>query len=200
MTEQDYFNLSKSGKMYDDTNKVFTEARGKAVRITKEYNALYGEDEEKRSRLLKDLLGSVDEDAFFEPDFRCEFGSNIHLGKKFYANFDCILLDGADIYIGDHVLFGPRVGIFTTNHAIDPQERALGGCYSKSVSIGDNVWLGANVVVNQGVEIGENTIIGSGSVVTKSIPANVIAVGNPCKVLRAITEADKTNYLQELNY
>lgn len=198
MTEQEYFSLSKSGKMYDDTHEVFLAARKKAVRLTKEYNALYGEDEEKRSRLLKELLGSVEEDAFFEPDFRCEFGSNIHIGKNFYANFDCILLDGAEIKIGDQVLFGPRVGIFTTNHATDPQERAMGGCYSKPVSIGNNVWLGANVVVNQGVEIGENTIIGSGSVVTKSIPANVIAVGNPCKVLRKITAADKTNYLQEI--
>lgn len=141
---------------------------------------------------------SVGESAFFELGFRCEFGKHIHIGERFYSNFDCILLDGAEIRIGDDVLFGPRVGIFTTNHAIDPEERAAGACYAKPVSIGNKVWLGANVTVNQGVTIGENTIIGSGSVVTKDIPANVIAVGNPYRILRTITEADKTDYFSAL--
>lgn len=196
--EESYFEASKSGEMYNDKHEVFLNARKKAVKLTKKYNALYGEDEEQRTQLLKDLLGSVGEEAFFEPDFRCEFGKNIHLGERFYANFDCILLDGAEIHIGDDVLFGPRAGIFTTNHAIDSAERVAGGCYSKSVRIGNRVWLGANVVINQGVEIGDNTIVGSGSIVTKSLPANVIAVGNPCRVLREITEDDRTNFLQEL--
>lgn len=198
MKAETYFELSKSGSMYNDTHEVFQKARKRAVKLTKQYNALYDEDEEQRAQLLKELLGSAGEGAFFEPDFRCEFGSNIHLGQRFYANFDCILLDGAEIHIGDDVLFGPRAGIFTTNHATDAEERTAGGCYSKPVRIGNKVWLGANVVVNQGVEIGDNTIVGSGSIVTKSLPANVIAVGNPCRVLREITEKDKTNFLQEL--
>ena len=112
----------------------------------------------------------------------------------FYANFDCVMLDGGSIEIGDHVLFGPRVGIYTSNHAIDPIERAEGGYYAKGVKIGNHVWIGAGVHINQGVTIGDNTIIGSGSVVTKSIPANVIAAGVPCKVIRAITKKDKTGY------
>lgn len=188
------FEASRSGEMYDDLSPVFSEMRKQAVKSTTEYNALYGKDEQKREAILRNLLGSVGESPFFEPDFRCEFGKNIHLGDRFFANFDCILLDGGEIRIGNDVLFGPRVGIFTTNHATDPEERAAGGCYSKNVVIEDNVWVGANVTINQGVTIGKNTIIGSGSVVTKNIPDNVIAVGNPCRVLREITEQDKTGY------
>ena len=98
------------------------------------------------------------------------------------------------VEIGDNVLFGPRVGIYTSNHAIDANERVLGGCYAKKVKIGNNVWIGGGVQINQGVSIGDNTIIGSGSVVTKNIPANVIAAGIPCKVIRAITQDDKTGF------
>ncbi|MFQ7237266.1 MAG: sugar O-acetyltransferase [Enterococcus hulanensis] len=188
------FEASRSGEMYDDLSPVFSEMRKQAVKATTEYNALYGKDEQKREAILRNLLGSAGESPFFEPDFRCEFGKNIHLGDRFFANFDCILLDGGEIRIGNDVLFGPRVGIFTTNHATDPEERVAGGCYSKNVVIEDNVWVGANVTINQGVTIGKNTIIGSGSVVTKNIPDNVIAVGNPCHVLREITEQDKTGY------
>ena len=188
------FEASRSGEMYDDLSPVFSEMRKQAVKATTEYNALYGKDEQKREAILRNILGSAGESPFFEPDFRCEFGKNIHLGDRFFANFNCILLDGGEIRIGNDVLFGPRVGIFTTNHATDPEERAAGGCYSKNVVIEDNVWVGANVTINQGVTIGKNTIIGSGSVVTKNIPANVIAVGNPCRVLREITEQDKTGY------
>lgn len=193
------FEVTKSGEMYDDLAPNLIKLRKRAVKITTEYNALYGEDEIKRKELLKKLLGSVGKDPFFEPGFRCEFGKNIHLGDRFFANFDCILLDGGEIIIGDDVLFGPRVGIFTTNHAIDPEERVDGGCYSKNVIIEDRVWVGANVTINQGVTIGKNTIIGSGSVVTKNIPANVIAAGNPCRVLREITAEDKTGYQSKRN-
>ncbi|GCF94857.1 acetyltransferase [Enterococcus florum] len=183
-----------SGVMYNDLTEELIQARENAVLLTNEYNQSYGKSAEVREAILKCLLKSVGKGVYFEPNFRCEFGSNISIGSHFYANFDCILLDGGGIDIGNHVLFGPRVGIYTSNHAIDAVERAAGGCYAKFVKIGDHVWLGANVTVNQGVEIGANTIIGSGSVVTKSIPANVIAAGVPCKVLRAITEEDRTGY------
>ncbi|OAQ55894.1 O-acetyltransferase [Enterococcus thailandicus] len=188
----------QSGKMYNDLADTLIQTRQTTMRALLTYNNLYGTDEPARKKILSDLLGSVGESAFFELGFRCEFGKHIHIGERFYSNFDCILLDGAEIRIGDDVLFGPRVGIFTTNHAIDPEERAAGACYAKPVSIGNKVWLGANVTVNQGVTIGENTIIGSGSVVTKDILANVIAVGNPCRILRTITEADKTDYFSTL--
>lgn len=196
--KENYLDFIQSGKMYNDLADILIQTRQTTMRALLTYNNLYGTDEPARKKILSDLLGSVGESAFFELGFRCEFGKHIHIGERFYSNFDCILLDGAEIRIGDDVLFGPRVGIFTTNHAIDPEERAAGACYAKPVSIGNKVWLGANVTVNQGVTIGENTIIGSGSVVTKDIPANVIAVGNPCRVLRTITEADKTDYFSTL--
>lgn len=196
--EKNYLDFINSGKMYNDLADTLIQTRQAAMRTLSTYNNLYGVDEPARKRILSDLLGSVGESVFFELGFRCEFGKHIHIGERFYSNFDCILLDGAEIRIGDDVLFGPRVGIFTTNHAIDPEERVAGACYAKPVSIGNKVWLGANVTVNQGVTIGKNTIIGSGSVVTKDIPANVIAVGNPCHVLRTITKADKTDYFSTL--
>jgi len=104
------------------------------------------------------------------------------------------MLDGGGIEIGNNVLLGPRVGIYTSNHAIDPAERVAGGCYAKPVKIGNNVWVGGGVNINQGVTIGDNTVIGSGSVVTRSIPANVVAAGVPCRVIREITEADRTGF------
>lgn len=195
--EKAAFEKAKSGELYNDLLPIYSQQRQKVALQLKKYNQLYGEDEEARQEILREILGSVGKDAFFENDFRCEFGRNIHIGDYFYANFDCILLDGAEINIGNYVLFGPRVGIFTTNHGTDAMERAAGACYSKAVNIGDHVWLGANVTINQGVTIGANSIVGSGSVVTKNIPENVIAVGNPCRVLRKITSADKTDYLKK---
>jgi len=183
-----------SGVMYNDLTPELIESREKAVLLTNKYNNSFGLSLEIREDILKRLLKSIGVGVHFEPNFRCEFGFNISIGNNFYANFDCIMLDGGGIEIGDNVLFGPRVGIYTSNHAIDAIERASGGCYAKKVVIGNNVWVGAGVNINQGVTIGDNTIIGSGSVVTKSIPANVIAAGVPCKVIREITEKDKTGF------
>lgn len=194
MTLEEQNQKMKSGVMYDDTTPELIQAREKAVFLTNEYNRSSGKSSDLRQTLLKKLLKDIGSNVHFEPDFRCEFGFNITIGNNFYANFDCILLDGGRIEIGDNVLFGPRVGIFTANHAIDAVERAMGGCYAKPVKIGNNVWLGAGVIVNQGVTIGDNTVIGSGSVVTKDIPGNVVAAGVPCKIIRSITEKDKTGY------
>ena len=182
------------GNMYNDLTPELIQARERAVLLTNEYQESYGKPQQEREAILKKLLKSIGTNVYFEPTFRCEFGYNISIGNDFYANFDCVMLDGGSIEIGDHVLFGPRVGIYTSNHAINPIERAEGGYYAKGVKIGNHVWIGAGVHINQGVTIGDNTIIGSGSVVTKSIPANVIAAGVPCKVIRAITKKDKTGY------
>lgn len=186
--------LILSGEMYNDLTEELIKARENAVLLTNEYNNSYGQSAVKREQILKKLFHSVGENVYFEPNMRCEFGYNISIGNHFYANFDCVMLDGGGIEIGDNVLFGPRVGIYTSNHAIDAQERIAGGCYSKKVKIGNAVWIGGGVQINQGVTIGDNTIIASGSVVTKSIPENVIAGGVPCKVIRKITEADKTDF------
>ena len=184
-----------SGAMYNDLTKELIEARERSVFLTNEYNANFGKAAAEREAILKKLLKSVGRSVHFEPVFRSEFGFNISIGNNFYANFDCVMLDGGGIEIGDNVLFAPRVGIYTSNHAIDAAERAAGACYAKPVKIGNNVWIGAGVHINQGVTIGDNTVIGSGSVITKSIPANVVAAGVPCKVIREITEKDQTEFL-----
>lgn len=187
-------NYILSGKMYNDLTPELIEAREKAVLLTNEYNMSFGKPSKEREAILRKLLKSIGEGVHFEPTFRCEFGYNISIGNNFYANFDCIMLDGGGIEIGDNVLFGPKVGIYTSNHAINAWERIHGACYAKPVKIGNNVWIGAGVHINQGVVIGDNAIIGSGSVITKDIPANVVAAGVPCKVIRKITKADKTEH------
>ena len=183
-----------SGKMYNDLTQELIQARENTVFLTNEYNNNFGKSKYEREEILKKLLKSIGKGVHFEPNFRCEFGFNITIGDNFYANFDCVMLDGGEINIGNNVLFGPRVGIYTSNHATNAKERVAGGCYAKSVKIGNNVWIGAGVNINQGVTVGDNTIIGSGSVITKSIPANVIAAGVPCKVIREITEEDRTGF------
>ena len=183
-----------AGEVYNDLRPELVEARARAVTLADEYNRSAGQRAEAREALLRRLLGSVGAGTHLEPTFRCEFGFNISVGARFYANFDCVILDGAAVTIGDDVLFGPRVGIYTANHATDAAERAGGACYAKPVTIGDRVWIGAGVHINQGVTVGSNSIVGSGSVVTGDIPPNVIAVGVPCRVLRSITAADRVGY------
>jgi maltose O-acetyltransferase len=183
-----------SGRMYNDLTAELVEARERTVLLTNEYNDSFGKPQAERETILRRLLKSVGTGCHFEPTFRCEFGFNISVGDAFYANFDCVMLDGGGITIGDHVLFGPRVGIYTSNHAIDAAERAAGACYAKPVTIGNNVWVGGGVTINQGVTIGDGAIVASGSVVTKPIPAGVIAAGVPARVLREITEADRTGF------
>ena len=143
---------------------------------------------------MEQLFKHVGTEVWIEPDFRCEFGKNIVIGNNVYINFGCIILDCAEVTIGDNVLLGPNIGIYAANHSLDAEERINGGCCGKPVHVGNNVWLGGDVKILPGVSVGDNTIIGTGSIVTKDIPAGVIAVGNPCRVIRAVTEADKTGY------
>ncbi|MFK0310806.1 sugar O-acetyltransferase [Pseudomonas sp. NPDC090233] len=184
----------RQGQIYNDLTPELIAAREQAVLLTNQYNNAFSRPAGEREEILRQLLGSMGTAVHFEPTFRCEFGLHIHIGSNFYANFDCVMLDGGGITIGDNVLLGPRVGIYTSNHAIDPAERAAGACFARPVNIGNRVWIGAGVHVNPGVTIGDGAIIGSGSVVTSDIPPNVIAAGVPCRVLRPITEADKTGY------
>ncbi len=194
MTLQEQRALMLSGRMYNDLTPELVAARARAVGLTDAYNRSFGQTQQEREALLRGFLAAVGTGAHFEPSFRCEFGFNIRIGQRFYANFDCVMLDGGEITIGDDVLFGPRVGLYTSNHAIDRLERAAGGCYAKPITIGNAVWVGGHVQINQGVTIGDGAIIGSGSVVTRDVPAGVIAAGVPCRVLREITDADKTGF------
>lgn len=177
------------GMTYRGDEELWEDMR-RVRRLLRTYNNT-GEDEfEYRTQLLKEMLGSIGEHIYIEPNFRCDYGSQITIGNYFYANFDCVILDVCSVTIGNHVLLGPQVGIYTPSHPIDAEVRADMLEYGSPVTIGDDVWIGGHAVINGGVEIGSGSIIGSGSVVTKSIPAGVIAVGNPCRVIREITQED----------
>lgn len=184
-----------TGAMYDDLTPELIAARIEAVGATDLYNASYGQPPEARESLLRQVVGSMGEEVNFEPTFRCEFGRNIHLGSRFFANFDCVMLDGAPITIGDNVLLGPKVGLYTSNHALDPRERREGACYAKPITIEDDVWIGGGVTILQGVTIGTGAVIGGGSVVTRDVPAGTIAAGNPARVLREVTDDDRSGYV-----
>lgn len=158
-------------------------------KLTQQIN--HSTDPEEVKALFRELLGSIGEDFWIQPDFYCDYGSHIHIGKHFYANYGCVMLDGGGITIGDHVFLAPRVSIYTAAHPIDAGVRNSELEYCKPVKIGSSVWIGGNTVINPGVTIGDNVVIGSGSVVTRDIPSGVIAVGNPCQVLREITVEDK---------
>ena len=162
-----------------------------AKRLFRAYNKTTEEDAEVREEIKQKLFRSVGKNVFIEPDFICEMGNNITIGDNVFMNFGCIIFDMGEVTISSHVMFGPRVGIYTTNHAFDPEERIANVVVSKPVNIGDRDWVAADVKILQGVTVGDDSIIGAGSVVTHDIPAGVIAAGNPCRVIRKITEQDR---------
>lgn len=192
MNLNEKFDYMATGQPYDDLDTTLVDLRETATQTTQQLNNAATTQE--RATLFSKLVGSAGADPIVAPNFRCEFGRNISIGDHFYANYDCVMLDGAPISIGNHVLFGPKVGLYTSNHLFDPIERRTGGCIAKPISVGDDVWLAANVTVLPGVTIGRNTIIGAGSVVTHDIPSGVIAAGNPCQILRKITVEDRTGF------
>ncbi|MBE6673625.1 MAG: sugar O-acetyltransferase [Ruminococcaceae bacterium] len=162
-----------------------------------DYNATRPLESKKREMLLKEMFAEIGEGTYIEPPLHSNWGGkNTHLGKMVYANFNLTLVDDADIYIGDYTMLGPNVVIATAGHPIDPELRAKATQYNKPVHIGKNCWLGAGVIVMPGVSIGDNTVIGAGSIVTKDIPANVVAVGNPCRVMRPVGEKDKKYFFK----
>ena len=162
-----------------------------------DYNATRPYEGEKRAQLLREMLAEVGENCYIEPPLHSNFGGHhVHLGKNVYANFNLTLVDDTHIYIGDCTMIGPNVTIATASHPVLPELREKGYQYNVPVHIGRNCWLGAGVVVLPGVTIGDNTVIGAGSIVTKDIPANVVAVGNPCRVLREIGQKDREMYFR----
>ena len=184
----------QAGLVYDDFSEELFDMRVHAKRLFRAYNATDDDQVALRRELLGELLRYVGADVWIEPDFRCEFGCNISIGERSYLNFGAIILDCAPVNIGADVLVGPNLGIYAVNHALVAEERVAGACVGAPVSIGDRAWLGGDVKVMAGVSIGEEAVVGAGSVVTRDIPARVVAAGNPCRVIREITEADRLGF------
>lgn len=174
------------GDAYIASDPELVKDRRQARILTRLYNQTIETDDYTKSEILRKLLGSTGENVYIEPSFKCDYGYNIHLGENFYANFDCIMLDVCEIKIGKNAMLAPNVQIYTAYHPIDPKLRISGIEHGSPVTIGDNVWIGGGAIINPGVNIGDNVVIGSGSVVTKDIPSNCVAVGNPCKVIKNV--------------
>ena len=183
---------------YISDAEVFEEQK-RTRRLNQALNQVDWSDFEAIKKIAKELLGKS-EDVFIYPPFYCDYGTNIQVGKNFFANYNCTILDVAKVVIGDNCQLAPNVSIYTAGHPLHPDTRNTAYEYGIAVTIGDNVWVGGNTVICPGVHIGSNTVIGAGSVVTKDIPDWVVAAGNPCRVIRKITEDDRRLYFRDLAF
>jgi len=183
-----------SEKIYFCDDDELVSEQTKCLDVVYEFNHTRPSEVKKREQIMHTLFAEVGDNCYIEPPLHANWGIHTHLGKNVYANFNLTLVDDTHIYIGDHVMIGPNVTIATAGHPIDPALREQVAQFNIAVNIGKNVWIGANSVILPGVIIGENSVVGAGSVVTKNIPANVVAVGNPCRVLREISAYDKEFY------
>ena len=184
MTEKE---KCRQGLLYDaNYDAELLSDREKAKEQLYDYNRLRPSQQEEKTQLLKSFLGKTGNNLIIEPPFACDYGYNIEVGENFYMNHNCVILDGAKVEFGDNVFVAPNCGFYTASHPIDIELRNKGLEYAKPIKVGNNVWIGGNVVVLPGVTIGDNVTIGAGSVVNKDIESNSIAVGNPCKVIKKI--------------
>ena len=176
-----------AGELYDaNYNEELIKERIKAKECCYEYNQLRPSEYEERNKIIKKLFGSTKEEFLIEQPFMCDYGYNIEIGENFYSNHNLIILDGNKVKFGDNVFIAPNCSFYTAGHPLDAEQRNKGLEYAKPIEVGNNVWFGGNVVVLPGVKIGDNSVIGAGSVVTKDIPENSVAVGNPCRVVKKI--------------
>ena len=180
---------------YISTKDIFEEQKN-ARRLTQKLNTMDRSDFEALAEVAKELFGKS-ENAFVNPPFYCDYGFNIEIGKNFFCNYNCTILDVCKVTIGDNCLFAPNVAVYTAGHPIHPAVRNTGYEYGAEVKIGNNVWVGGNSVICPGVTIGDNVVIGAGSVVTKDIPSWTVAAGNPCRMLRKITDDDLKYYFKQ---
>ena len=187
----------KDGRLYFCTDEEIANEQLKCLDLLYDYNQTRPTEQPKRRELLKVLLAEVGENCYIEPPLHANWGRNTHLGSNVYANFNLTLVDDTDIYIGDSVMIGPNVTIATAGHPVDPELRRKVAQFNIPVRIGNNVWIGAGAVILPGVTIGDDSVIGAGSIVTKDIPAGVVAVGNPCRVLRPISGRDREFYYKD---
>ena len=175
-----------AGDQYIADDPDLERENNRAAVLTKQFNSTAGDDHQGRSHLLRELLGTVGEDVVIRPPFYCDYGYQIEIGDRLFSNYGLVALDVGKITIGDDVQFGPNVQLLTATHPLDPQLRLEKWEGSEPITIGDNVWLGGGVIVCPGISIGTNTVVGAGAVVTKDLPENVVAVGNPARVLRKL--------------
>ena len=192
------FDEIHAGNLYDPINEELFNVQTTCLEKQYEFNVTRPSEIDIRNALLKQMFAEIGEDCYIEPPLHANWGGkHVHFGKNIYANFNLTLVDDTHIYIGDYTMIGPNVVISTAGHPILPELREKSYQFNIPVHIGKNCWLGAGVIVLPGVTIGDNSVIGAGSVVTKDIPANVVAVGNPCRVLREINEHDKEYYFKD---
>ena len=190
----------EAGLPYKAWKDGLEEARIANKKKIRAFNLLPPEDTQAIVAALKDILGSTGEEIWVEAPFHCDYGKNILVGENFYANYNLTILDVGKVRIGDRVLIGPNVAIYTAGHPIHPQARLSGYEYGLDITIGDDVWIGGNTVILPGVTIGSGTVVGAGSVVGRDLPDNVVAVGNPCRVVRPITDADRDFYCRGMPF
>lgn len=187
-----------SGALYNPGDEQLVEEQASCLDKLYDYNMTRPSEGKKRQLLLKEMFAEIGEGCHIEPPFHANWGGkHVHFGNHIYANFNLTLVDDTHIYVGDYTMFGPNVTIATAGHPILPAFRERAWQYNAPVHIGKNCWLGAGVILVPGVSIGDNTVVGAGSIVTKDIPANVIAVGNPCRVLREINDHDREYYFKD---
>lgn len=175
-----------SGNLYNASDPILEAERQQARLLFQKFNTTSITEKEKRIDLLQQLMGQADKDLIIEPPFHCDYGYNIHLGKKVFMNFNCCILDVMEVRIGDNVMLGPAVQIYTATHPIDAKERASGLEFAKPVTIGNDVWIGGGAIICPGVNIGDRVVVGAGAVVTKNVPDDVIIIGNPAKILKQL--------------
>ena len=196
MELKEILNRMHNEKIYFCNDESLVHDQLKCLEKLYDYNNTRPSEQNKRQNLLKEMFAQIGENCYIEPPFHANWGGkNIYFGKNVYANFNLTMVDDTKIFVGDNVMFGPNVVISSATHPISPELRIKQAQYNSSIHIGDNVWIGASVVVLPGVKIGNNSVIGAGSVVTKDIPNNVVAVGSPCKILREISESDLNTYM-----
>lgn len=187
-----------TGELYLSQDQSILEEQFNCLERQYDFNATRPHELEKRSALLKEMFAEIGEDCYIEPPLHANWaGKHVHFGKGVYSNFNLTLVDDTDIYVGDFTMIAPNVTIVTGTHPILPELREHHYQYNLPVRIGKNCWIGAGAIILPGVTIGDNTVIGAGSVVTKDIPANVVAVGNPCRVMREIGERDREFYYRD---
>jgi maltose O-acetyltransferase len=176
-----------AGELYDPLDVELTNARDRARNLCQDLNATREADRAERQRILLELFAAGGGDAWVQPPFYCDYGSNILLGRKCFFNFNCVVLDVCQVRVGDHTLFGPAVQIYTATHPLNAELRRTQE-FAKPVTIGSDVWVGGGAIICPGVTIGSRSVIGAGSVVTRDVPERVFAAGNPCRVIRELTE------------